>query len=129
MFGWLFGKSSSPIEIEMSGDGTFSFEIVGESYYQATLKRIAGPKDETGKEHYCEAVLVCEDDNQHDKDAVAVKIMGSKVGHLSRTDSKEFRYQLKKHHPQMPRVKVEAVVVGGWKDAESEGHYGVRFDF
>lgn len=133
MLGWLFGKKGdgsqqSPRRIKLDGDGSYSQEIVGESFYQSALEQIAGPKTEGGKELLCVAVLICESDNPHDENAVAVTINGKKVGHLSRDDAVSWRRMLKKRLGCLPEVELDAVIVGGWDDGISEGHYGVKLD-
>lgn len=70
--------------IALEGDDSYSFDIVGESYYQDELKWIAGPKQEKGKALECEALIMHEPDNPHDRNACAVIIDDRKVGHLSR---------------------------------------------
>ncbi len=127
MFGWLKGTSKNdPLYVE--GEGDFSFEIVGESYYQDALGSIAGPKTEDSKEVFCEAILVCEPDNPHDSNAIAVFISDKKVGHLSRIDALAYRKSMAKRFKDVPLVKVDAVIVGGWLRDDSEGSFGVKLD-
>ena len=66
-------------------DGNDDLEVVGESYYQENLWRLVGPRwpDERVR-HHVYAVLIAEDDNPYDANAVAVWVQGLKVGHLSR---------------------------------------------
>lgn len=107
----------------MAGDGSYSFEIVGESVYQDALLAICGSKTERGHEHYCLATLKPEPRNPHDRNAVAVFILGKRVGYLSRDDAVAF----KKHHKSSR--KVDAVIVGGWsRSGGDEGYFGVRLD-
>jgi hypothetical protein len=123
----LFGKRT-PREISLEGDGDFAVEIVGESYHQRELASLAGKKEAEGKEYYCEAVLICEDNNPHDANAVLIRIKGLPVGHLSRGDAVAYRRILRTSQPDLPNVRVNAVIVGGWRNEHSEGHYGVRLD-
>ena len=69
-------------------DGSDDLEVVGESYYQENLWRLVGPRwpDERVR-HPVYAVLVAEDDNPHDANAVALWVQGLKVGHRSRADA------------------------------------------
>lgn len=107
----------------LEGEGTFSFEIVGESHYQQNLDGICGGKSLHGHQHYCTAHLSTEPDNPYDKNAVAVYIDGHQVGYLPRAAAKAFsKYNLE-------TVTADAVIVGGWlKNNGSSGHYGVRLD-
>lgn len=71
----------------------FGQEVVGESYYIKTLARCfqAGKQDKSSKRSYTTVRLVAENDNKHDKNAVAVVSEFGKVGHLSRADAKLYR--------------------------------------
>ena len=81
-----------------------------------------------GKEKDCRAKLVCETNNPHDRNAVAVLISSKKVGHLSRTDAKDYRSELLHSVGSLRVAYVYAMIVGGWIDDDSEGHFGVRID-
>eukprot|EP00873_Tetraselmis_striata_P031941 jgi/Tetstr1/452205/TSEL_039241.t1 len=72
----------------MDGDGSFEFDIVGESHYQDALDAICGGKCEEGHELECVALLRREPHNKHDPNAIDVMINGRKVDHLSRTDAR-----------------------------------------
>lgn len=116
-------------EHRIHGDGEFSFDIVGESYYQSNLLTIAGPKTEDGVEIECTARLVPEPDNPHDKNAVSVQINGLKVGHLSRVDALSWNIAAERQGMHGDVVEVDAIIVGGWKRANGdEGHFGVKLD-
>lgn len=78
--------------------------IVGESNYQAALKKIAGRGD---VRHSCYADLVLEDDNRHDSNAVRVDIEGRTVGYLSREHALAYRQQIGQEST------CAAVIVGG----------------
>ncbi len=74
-------------------DGYFGQEIVGESHYFKTLARCfkAGRQETSGKRSYITVQLVLENDNKHDKNAVAVVSDFGIVGHLPRADAKLYR--------------------------------------
>ena len=115
--------------IVLEGDGSFSFDIVGESHCQAALDHIAGPKHEGGVEHECVAVLLPDDRNQYDENAVAVFIDGEKVGHLARRDAKAYRQFLANIGRPTAGAGCRAMIVGGWDDGDGdEGSYGVKLD-
>lgn len=128
MFGW-FRKTRVVRAIQVESDGSFSFDIVGEASYQSELKKIAGPKSVESKEHHCQALLICEDNNKHDRHAVCVVIQDNVVGYLPREVARDYRKWLIKIDTSMPIVAANAKIVGGWKDERSEGHYGVKLDF
>lgn len=120
-------SSSGPLAmnaIEFPGDGSFSFEIVGEAFYQAALERIAGGKTEDGVEVETPALLVPEPTNPHDHNAVAVQIFGHTVGYLSRPNAARYRAA----HGLIP-ASCTALIVGGWdRGPEDQGHFGVKLD-
>jgi hypothetical protein len=123
----LFGRSDSIIEL--LGNSGFDFEVVGESHYQSDLERIAGGRSDESAEVFCNAYLVPEPYNPHDKNAVAIKIYDSIVGYLSRDDAEVFIYELKSAgYPSSTRVRVKAVIVGGWLRQNSQGSFGVKLD-
>ena len=129
MFGWLRKKKTKTYQAKyIACDKTFSYEIVGESFYQKDLARIAGPKEPQSKSHYCKALLICEANNPRDPNAVAVMIDDSIVGYLSREDAIDYRGFLEEGFSEHPLVVVDALICGGWLDEKSEGHYGVKLD-
>lgn len=110
---------------EWPDTGDFHFNIVGESYYQSAIKRLAGPNNEHVEEKEYKALLVPEDDNPHDDKAVRVDIEGRAVGHLSREDARRFRRRLvsKKIKGQVTACK--AIVTGGQAWDGNESRYGI----
>lgn len=111
------------------GDGTFSLEAVGESFYPESFQVLFGPKTEEAVRAEFDALLVLENDNPHDDQAVAVRIDGLKVGHLSRADARELRAALRGPTHAEQDLPVRALIVGGWFHWDgSEGDYGVRVD-
>ncbi|MGI2025803.1 hypothetical protein [Endozoicomonas acroporae] len=110
------------------GDGDFNVDAVGESNYQLELEEIAGGKLEESCDMPVDATLVCEDDNPYDDKAVAVVIEGEIVGYLSRKQARQHRKEMAKiGHDGQPAM-VDAMIVGGWKRARSEGDFGVKLD-
>lgn len=113
-------------------DESFDFDIVGESFYQDHLSSIAGPKSDNGVNFECDAVVSCDNKNQHDKNAIAVTIAGLLVGYFPKKDSKEWRHMLAANGAREKDVRVKAVISGGWlrksKNKVDEGHYGVKLD-
>lgn len=106
----------SPQEFVAFDDGgNFNQAVVGESSYQGELLEIAGLGE---VRHDCMAVLVQEDQNQFDSNAVAIYIDDRKVGYLSRTDAK--RYRKNKAHGGAHGV-CPAVIVGGGRGRENLG--------
>ena len=127
---FLFRRPRNDIarSVRIDGDGTFGFEIVGESFYQDAIAAVAGPKIEDGYELEVEAALAPENDNKFDSNAVGVWIQNRKVGHLSKAAAKAYRNDLGTQH-----AECDALIVGGWRRTRrdgtiDEGHFGVRLD-
>jgi len=78
----------------VQGDGTFSFNIVGESYHQQELYEIAGGYDPDGLQFDCHAILLPEPDNPYDRYAVKVLIDDIEVGHLSRDKARQWSTEI-----------------------------------
>jgi len=66
--------------VNIPGPGTYSIDVVGESFYQYALEQICGGKAEDGHKRVVTAFLICEDKNPYDSRAVAVTIHGHMKG-------------------------------------------------
>jgi hypothetical protein len=108
--------------------GSQDVEVVGESFYQDSLWKLAGGRPPSGERvrHEVFAILVAEVGNPHDANAIAVWINGRKVGHLSRDIARLYRPGLlalqDKHHKP---VAVSGVIVGGGIRQDGPGRLGV----
>ncbi len=115
--------------ILLRGNGSFDFEVVGEAQCQASLEEICGGRDEDGVDHQCVAVIVNDDGNAYDKNAVAVFVDGKRVGFLPRQVAPEFRRQISRINPSCASVGCRAVVRGGWDRGDGDvGSFGVWLD-
>lgn len=96
----------------------FDQEVVGESHYQSELADIAARLIDGSR--FVQATLCLEDDNEHDKNAVAVKISGLAIGYLPRDAARKYRKIARKRG--LPgESKCPAMIAGG-----TEGkYYGV----
>lgn len=102
----------------------FPLRVVGTSFHVENLVALCGPATDHVRRTPKEAVLVLEDDNPHDPNAVRVDIDGLVVGHLSRADAVLFREQYARWARKgMP---CDAIIVSRRSDAASD--YGVRLD-
>ncbi len=105
----------------------YDFEIVGESYYQKTLKAVAGAKEVKSKRLEVTFQVVLEDNNPHDANAVRVQVAdGHPVGHFSRQDALDLRQALAEQGVKPDSMLARGIIVGGWKNKNDEGHYGVK---
>lgn len=109
--------------------GAYAVEVVGESNYQRALEQICGGRSRDGVEKYVTAVLVLEDTNHYDENAVRVDISGSTVGYLSRHTAKAYRKQLATRATSSQSIECPALIRGGWdRGRNDKGHFGVRLD-
>lgn len=129
---WIFSRvgfratGTSHVARIAKGRG-YTFEIVGESQYQSALDQIAGPKTPQGASLECVAELVPDDRNEHDAEAIAVRIRGQIVGFVPRKTASDLRVELARINPIGGSVGCYAKIGGGWRaDDGDEGSYGVK---
>lgn len=82
-----------------SGPGTFECEVVGESHYLDVLRQVVrdeGLDPTQPGEFFCQVFLLCETENPHHKNAVAVVLRQQVVGRLARADADVLAPQLRK---------------------------------
>ena len=125
IFSWLFGRDA----IDLSGDGTFALDVVGESNYQKSLKKICGGYSKESQEVLVTATLIHENDNPHDKNAVRIDIGKRTVGYLGRDDARRHRRYIKKNGREGQDADCPAKIVGGWnRGRKDRGAFGVVLD-
>jgi len=109
--------------------GYFEFDVVGESHYQTALKNLAGTHGEKSPDKECQAVLIPEDNNQHDDKAIRVDIDRMTIGYLSRDDARSFRRRLGAKKLGGQTTSCDAMIVGGFVMKNGErASYGVKLD-
>ena len=110
------------MEVAIEGPGTFAVNVVGVSQYQRVLEAAAN-------EGVIHALLVLENENQHDDQAVAVHIDGERAGYLSRADARRFRADLAAAGDATLSVRCKAKIVGGFETRTGErAHFGLKLD-
>lgn len=113
----------------LEGDGMFRLEVVGESHYQDALERLCGGRCEDGADEEFDAVLVFDDANRFDPEAVRVEIGSHAVGYLSRPAAREMRKDIARLARDARGARCRARVRGGWdRGAGDRGDFGVRLD-
>lgn len=129
LLGWLFGRRQILVEANLPGPGLFAIDVVGESQYQRAIEIAAGGRTEDGSNAIVEAILVLEDSNPYDDQAVQVRIGGRVVGYLSRENARNYRRELAAiGHPKIT-TRCQAKIVGGWdRGPDDRGHFGVKLD-
>jgi hypothetical protein len=113
----------------LSGDLTFPVKCVGTSYRARSLEQICGAGKWDGNNLMVTAVLVLEDVNPYDPNAVRIDIEEKPVGYLSRADAVRYREMLVRRGLPKRRHHCWARITGGWeRGGNDRGHYGVRLD-
>lgn len=122
-------KPTEPDVATLKGNQEFALEVVGESHYQEALEQICGPRTRNSVEQLHTALLILEDENPFDKNAVRVEIKEKTVGYLSRKVAIIYRQQLKAGGMPKANGECQAVIKGGWQKSNGEiGSYGVWLD-
>jgi hypothetical protein len=110
--------------------GRDDLEVVGESYYQDNLWDLVGGRTGGRVRKDVYVLLVAEQDNPYDPNAVSVWAHGLKVGHLSRDDAVLLRpglLVLQQKHRQA--IALAGVIVGGGENEGRAGLLGVFLNF
>ncbi len=75
LFDWFSRKKKAQQQIvRIDGPGDLEIELVGESHYQDALENITGGKTEDGHEMEKDALLIHNDENPYDNQAVVISI-------------------------------------------------------
>jgi len=115
--------------IRLSGPGTYEMKVVGTSRHQDYLSKLCGGLTEEGHQLQVEAILVHENDNPYDANAVRIEIQRKPVGYLPRELAAMFRKQLAADGYPGARATVDAQIVGGWqRPGQEPGSFGIRLD-
>lgn len=109
--------------------GNFDFEVVGESNYQDSLRKLGANATDTRLLPAFTAILFPENNNKFDKMAVRVDIDGITVGYLSREDAREYRKFLNRKGIAGKATSCDATLTGGFvKNDGTRASYGVYLD-
>jgi hypothetical protein len=106
------------------GDVLVELDIVGEEPHQDVLARIAGPKEPEGKQKVVGVTLRCEPTNEYDRNAVSVEVMGLHVAYVARAQAALLCLPIADNCNGA--IEARGLIVGGWDDGITEGHYGLR---
>jgi hypothetical protein len=92
----IFGEGKkTPSIVKSNGGGTFSSYAVGHPHHQEALKSIFSDRTPENNEKLVEAVLVIDDANPYNSQAVRVNIQGQTVAYLNDGNAKQFRKKMK----------------------------------
>ena len=98
--------------------------VVGEASYQSVLQTLYRKKGGTEHDTKVEAVLVPENDNAYDHNAVRIEIESCRVGYLPRELALEYRDALGDNGGEC-----SAKIVGGFKMEDgSSAYFGVKLN-
>lgn len=125
---WLFlskGQRGRPAANarRLHSTGKFIREVVGESNYQDALRTASGGLELPQDGMLCEALLVPENENRYDANAVKVTISGRTVGYLGKEQARLYRGRLKRAGLPLAVYECPAKIVGGGRK-----YYGVWLD-
>lgn len=116
LFFYLFWKYiKARILPKPSPTHSYTQEVVGEASYIDNLRKIVGTSGKEVRLEGLTATLVHEPDNQHDSNAVAIKINGMVVGYLPRAAAKKHIATIK------DTITCPAIIIGGGKDRPNYG--------
>lgn len=120
------GKLAGKVVI-LRGSGDFDLQVVGESHRQEELKRVAGPYTNDGRRVQELAVMMPDESNPHDSNAVMVRIGAVRVGYLDRENARLWREEV--FATGVSGAGCQAIITGGWDRGRGDiGMYGVRLD-
>ena len=117
------------MQIDLHGPGTFAVDVVGVSRRQSVLAAIVDRQSRRGRTVTLDAVLILEDSNPRDANAVRIEIEGELIGYLSRDNARRYRADLAAAGQPRATVRCKARIVGGFETESGErAHFGVRVD-
>lgn len=127
---FIFRRPKSHNSIpRLLGPGSYSIYIVGESKYQKELELICGRRTKESQQKIVNALLVHEDDNTKDNNAIRIEIKGLTVGYLSQANAIDYCKKLEDSGRKGHDATCSAIIVGGWdRGMGDQGHFGVRLD-
>ncbi|HDL17288.1 MAG TPA: hypothetical protein ENH27_05555 [Rhizobiales bacterium] len=127
IFSLLFSRRGKiPTAVFLGGNNKHDVPVVGESHYQSELEWIAGGRTGDCVYHNCFAILIPDDANLYDDNAIRIEIDGKMVGYLPATGAPKFRAALKDLNLAGQATFCRAKIVGGWdRGGDDYGHFGV----
>jgi hypothetical protein len=93
--------------------GRYQTEVVAESAYAETVKKLAGPHGDVRANTHLPALLMPDDAYPFDDKAVAVFLAGQPAGYLSKEDARRFRRKLDRKELGGKLTSTDAVIRGG----------------
>jgi hypothetical protein len=133
---WLLGGRSAAdhgatpeSHAQFRGPGDFQARVVGTAKHQAAIEALTGARGKRAVQVFVQAMLVFDNDDPHDRNAVQVFVGGRLVGYLRREDAKSYRQQILKAGRGEMVGCCSAKIVGGQDGGPDDPDYfGVRVD-
>lgn len=113
------------------GDGSFGFQVVGESNYQKALWEIVGEGRRGADNNRVEldVIILPEPDNRYDPNAMRVFANGHLVGYLSKEDAGDITEELELLPDSPLVVTCRGLITGGFQKRDgSIAHLGISLD-
>lgn len=111
-------------EIKLSGGGRFDTNVVGEQHYLKTIADLLKGESKV----ILDALLILDDKNPYDKNAVKVNIENQHVGYLSRELAVTFRKYLKKLERPTASVRCRAKLTQSPPRENNKKYFDVYLD-
>ncbi|MAO64261.1 MAG: hypothetical protein CL666_04615 [Balneola sp.] len=128
---WALSKRNKPLPpshtkrtVELTGNGKYDYEIVGESHYQRNIMKALNLSGGQSSKSF-QVTLIHDDYNKYDNQAIAVYIGEYKVGHLSKGKARGYRKLMKDLGFEGLYGKCNGTVWGGG----SKKNYGIWLDY
>lgn len=125
-------QTALAMEYFLAGDGSYSFDVVGEARRQIELEQIAGPRTAEGVDKTFTAIIEHDKFNTFDPNAMQVIINQKPVGYAPRDDAAEIMALLRERNLASAKIVTSARVTGGWRRVENDvpnsGFFGVKLD-
>lgn len=104
--------------LHWDGSGQFDVEVLGESRYRDTIRRLAGEHGDAKADARHTALLLPDDANPYEDKAVAVFVSGEMIGYLAPKDALALRQRLARQEIAGQLTSCDAAIRGGnlWED-------------
>jgi hypothetical protein len=124
--------TDKPVHFASSGEEPYPLQVVGESYHHDEIESLFGYIDveEGVNDDDFVAVLIPDNNNLNDPEAIRIEIEGNIVGYLSRPTAKIYRRKLEELGIPNEIGICSASIRGGFlqKETNEPAEFGIRLD-
>ena len=114
--------------LHWQGNGDYVLPCAGSSHYHDALAAVAVHPAGRQALTFCRVLLMPEDNNPHDPQAVAVYAEGRKAAHLSRNDAQAYRAAVLGHGLQLGPMTCDAAISKGLATPAKSYSYALELD-